>query len=137
VRKRGLIVLISDFLAPTETIQVQLGQLRALGHEVILLRVLDPAETEFRFQEATIFEDAETGRELYVDPDAIRREYLARFAAHAEVLVQTCRDHGIEFRQLLTNEPMEAALFDFLSARQRFQRFLLKRRPGAGTRGAA
>jgi uncharacterized protein (DUF58 family) len=135
VRKRGLIVLVSDLLAPAETMVSQLGQLRALGHEVILLRVLDPSEPEFPFQEAAIFQDAETGREIYVDPQAVRREYQARFAAHAEMLEQTCRDQGIEFRQLLTNEPLETALFDFLSARQRFQRFLLKRR--ASARGVA
>jgi uncharacterized protein (DUF58 family) len=137
VRKRGLIVLISDFLAHAETMATQLAQLRALGHEVILFRVLDPTELAFDFREAAIFEDSETGRELYVDPEAIRSDYAARFQAHATLLVQTCRDLGIEFRQLLTNEPLEAALFDFLSARQRFQRFLIKRRPGAGARGVA
>lgn len=137
VRRRGLIVLISDLLAPAETVSQQLGQLRALGHEVILLRILDRAETEFDFAESAIFQDLETGRELFIDPQSVRRSYAERFRAHADQLLQTCRDHGIEFRQLLTNDPLETALFDFLSARQRFQRYLVRRRPASTSRGLA
>jgi uncharacterized protein (DUF58 family) len=137
VRKRGLVVLISDLLAPAEMLTKQLGQLRALGHEVILFRVLDRAEVEFSFREAAIFQDAESGRELYVDPAAVREEYAARFAAHEATLRRTCQDHGIELQQVLTDEPLESALFEFLRARQRFQRFLLKRRPAASAKGSA
>jgi uncharacterized protein (DUF58 family) len=136
VRKRGLIVLISDLLAPPETLADQLGLLRALGHDVIIFRVLDPAETDFGFTEAAIFEDAETGRKLYVDPDAVRREYSARFTEHDAAIRRICGDHGIEFQRIVTSQPLESALFDFFSVRQRFQRLLLKRRSTAGTSGA-
>ncbi len=52
VRKRGMVVLISDLLAPIERLQTNLGYLRSQGHEVVLLRVLDPAELEFTFDKA-------------------------------------------------------------------------------------
>src|SRR5438094_8620358 len=52
VRKRGMVVLISDLLAPTELLRARLGYLRSQGHEVVLLRVLDPAELEFSFDNA-------------------------------------------------------------------------------------
>lgn len=136
VRKRGLIVLISDFLAPVETLAKQLGLLRALGHEVILFRILDPREVDFGFAEPAIFEDAETGRDLYVDPAEVRREYTARFAAHEQSLRGSCGDHGIDYYTLLTSQPLEGALFDFLSVRQRTQRMLVKRRTGSGAGGA-
>ena len=52
VRKRGLIILISDLLAPTDSLQTRLGYLRLRGHDVVVLRVLDPAEVEFPVHDA-------------------------------------------------------------------------------------
>ncbi len=86
VRKRGLVVLISDLLAPLETIARQLGYLRSRGHEVVVMRTLDPAEIDFSFPQPAMFQDVESGRELYVDPAAMRRDYLARFEAHDEAI---------------------------------------------------
>jgi uncharacterized protein (DUF58 family) len=135
VRKRGLIVLVSDLLTPWDTLEQQLGQLRSLGHEVLILRVLDPGEIEFRFRDAVIFEDAETRRELYVDPAAVRGQYLARFESHAESIRRTCGELGIDLRVLTTEQALETMLFDFLSARQRFNRLLVRRRGGSQVRG--
>ena len=78
-QKRGLVVLLSDLLAPLETIETRLGYLRSRGHEVVVMRVLDPAEVEFPFQEAALFHDVESGRELYIDPQLARERYRQRF----------------------------------------------------------
>ena len=94
VKKRGLIVLLSDFLTPTDRLDVNLGYLRSAGHEVILMRILDPAEMEFRVGASTILEDLETGRTMYVDPDAARRQYQERFTEHAEGLKTCCAPVG-------------------------------------------
>ncbi len=79
VRKRGLVVLLSDLLAPIDPLETHLGYLRSQGHEVVLLRVLDPAELEFRFDKPAMFVDLETGRDLYVDPQAAREKYRDPF----------------------------------------------------------
>src|SRR4029077_10012925 len=91
VRKRGMVVLISDLLAPTEQLQTRLGFLRSQGHEVVLLRVLDPAEIDFKFEKPATFVDLESGRDLYVDPSIARARYLENFAAHAEAMQRVCR----------------------------------------------
>lgn len=117
VRKRGLIVLISDLLAPIERLQTNLGYLRSQGHEVVLLRVLDPAEIEFTFEKPALFVDLETGRDLYVDPAAAREQYLKNFRQHAEQVRQICRELGIDYYEAATTRPLELALFDFLRAR--------------------
>jgi uncharacterized protein (DUF58 family) len=117
VRKRGLVILISDLLAPIDALAGCLGQLRSRGHEVVVLRVLDPAEIEFEFHDPALFQDVESGRELYVDPDAARANYLARFAAHDEALRSSCRELGIEYLRLPTDRPLELALFDFVRSR--------------------
>jgi len=130
VRKRGLVVLASDLLTPVETVAGQLGLLRCRGHEVVVLRTLDPAEIEFTFHEPALFQDVESGRETYVDPELARREYLDRFHAHDEALRQVCRDLGVGYTVLRTDRPLELALFDFVRQRGRLAGRPARRRAG-------
>jgi uncharacterized protein (DUF58 family) len=126
-RKRGLVVLLSDLLAPLEALETRLGYLRSRGHEVVVMRVLDPAEIDFPFQEAALFHDVESGRELYVDPQLARERYRQRFAEHSAGLAKSCNKLGIDLRDLHTDQPLELALFDFLSARLRRGRQVARR----------
>lgn len=135
VHRRGLIVLISDFLAPIESLQVRLGRLRARGHDVLVVRVLDPAEKTFEFSEATMFRDVESDRMMYVDPEAVRGDYVRRFTEHAEQLTRACRELGVDYSEFTTNEPLELLLYDLLQARARRGRDVLRRAPSRG--GAA
>jgi uncharacterized protein (DUF58 family) len=125
VRKRGLVILISDLLAPTTSLAAKLGYLRSRGHDVVVLRVLDPVEVGFPFSLPAMFQDVESGRELYVDPAAARDQYLKRFATHAAEIEQSCVDLGIEYKLVTTDRPLELVLFDLLKARMR-----RGRRPG-------
>ncbi|MCU0877544.1 MAG: DUF58 domain-containing protein [Pirellulaceae bacterium] len=133
--KRGLVILLSDLLAPVESIEKQLGYLRSRGHEVVVLRILDPAEVAFPFAEAAQFEDLETGRELYVDPESVRARYRERFNAHAGELARVCNRAGIDLYTLQTDQPLELALFDLLNSRLRRGR-QVARRAGPGQRAA-
>lgn len=65
MRKRGLVVLVSDLLAPIEGLETSLALLTATGHEVLLFQVLDPAEIHFDFKAAARFRDLETGRDIF------------------------------------------------------------------------
>jgi uncharacterized protein (DUF58 family) len=116
-RRRGLVVLISDMLSDLVALQESLSLLRSIGHEVIVFQVLDPQEIEFNLDQAAMFEDLETGRKMYVDPAAARRQYLERFSAHQQSVLNGCQDLGIDYRRMLTNEPLETAMFDFVRAR--------------------
>ena len=120
VRKRGLLLLLSDFLAPIDRLEPDLVTLTAAGHEVVVFQVLDPAELTFSFSTAALFEDAESGRALFIDPSAARPEYVRKLDAHCAVLRGTCQRLGISYHRLATNRPLELALFDFL--RERTQR---------------
>lgn len=136
-RKRGLIILLSDLLAPVETIATRLGHLRSQGHEVVVIRILDPAEINFQFQDESLFYDLESGRELYVDPQAVRRQYQERFAEHARELARACSDLGIDFYDLTTDRPFDLALFDLMNSRMRRGRKFARRRnaPRRGSTG--
>lgn len=120
VRKRSLMVMISDFLAPLDDLERHLIPLAASGHELILLQVLDPAEIRFDFQRPELFRDAESNRDLFVDPATARKGYLERFNAHQAAVRATCQRLGAGFRTFPTDQPLELAMFDFL--RERMQR---------------
>jgi uncharacterized protein (DUF58 family) len=130
-RKRGLVVLLSDLLASLETIETRLGYLRSRGHEVVVIRVLDPAEIEFPFQDAALFHDVETGRQLYVDPRIAKERYRQQMAEHVQAIVRICNKLGIDLTELTTDQPLELALFDFLSARLRRGRHVTRRQQSA------
>ena len=136
VRKRGLMILVSDFLAPLERFDQDLGALAACGHEVLVLQILDPAEATFDFKDPAMFEDIESGRLLFIDPQAARKEYLRKLEAHQAGLRATCQRLGVAWQSLRTDRPLELFLFDFL--RERMQRRKRAQHFGRarGTRGA-
>jgi uncharacterized protein (DUF58 family) len=119
VTKRSMMVLISDLLAPCEVFADALTQLRAVGHEVVVFQVLDPAELDFHYRASSQFEDLETGAAIYVDPEKVRGAYLAGLAAHQERVRELCVNQGITYQLLRTDQPLEMALFHFLTSRGR------------------
>jgi uncharacterized protein (DUF58 family) len=120
IRKRSLVVVLSDFLAPVERLEPELTALAACGHEIVVLQILDPAELNFGFETATMFQDLESGRTLFIDPAAARKEYLRNLEAHTTGMRSLCQRLGIAFHRLGTDRPLELVLFDFL--RERMQR---------------
>lgn len=117
VRKRGLICLISDLLAPVDKLEKQLGLLGAMGHDVVLFHVMDRAEIEFTFEKSAHFRDAETGAERFIDPATARETYLNRLNVHRDFIRRACERQGIEYHWTPTDTTIESVLFDFLSAR--------------------
>jgi uncharacterized protein (DUF58 family) len=120
IHKRALIVLLSDFLAPLDTFESNLTSLAACGHELIVFQVLDPLELNFEFGEASMFQDLESARTMFIDPRAARKEYLNRLESHCAGLRAACQRLGVACHRLSTSRPLELALFDFL--RERMQR---------------
>jgi len=117
VRKRGLVILISDLLAPPETLEAPLALLTAARHEVVVFQVLDPAELAFDFATASRFVDVETGRDLFLEPTLARADYQRRLEEHLAAVRAICQRLGISHVQLSTAQPLELALFDFLKTR--------------------
>jgi uncharacterized protein (DUF58 family) len=119
VGKRALMILISDLLAPIDALEKNLIALTACGHQVFLFQLLDPAELRFEFDKATVFQDVETGRDLYVDPAQARKEYLRQLEGHNQAIRAICQKLGIHYERFATDRPLELALFDFLRAQMR------------------
>jgi uncharacterized protein (DUF58 family) len=119
VRRRAMVVVLSDFLAPLDGLETQLALFRAMGHEVMLVQTLDPAEVDFPFDQSGAFEDMESGRRLTLDPKRARDAYLAKLQAHLDSLRSLCARQNVTHRLARTDEPLEAFLFEFLSLRSR------------------
>jgi uncharacterized protein (DUF58 family) len=119
IRKRGLLVLISDLLAPIEELESHLGYLRASGHDIIVFQVLDPSELDFSFETPSLFRDIESDQNFYVDPAEVKEEYQNQLAAHQQAVQTMCQNLGIDYRVMGTDRPLEIALLDFLICRIR------------------
>lgn len=122
LRRRGIVVVVSDLYEEPEEVARAIRPLRFRGHDVIVFHVLDAAEREFPFGEASSFEDLESGERLPVVPEALRAEYQALVRQHVEALGRVLVDSRIDYALFDTSVPLDFALFRYLSARERLRR---------------
>jgi uncharacterized protein (DUF58 family) len=113
-RKRGLLIIISDFLSDAEAWRQPLAHLTAMGHDVRALQVLDPSEENLEFGKAAYWEDIESGETLYVDPDSLRKRYRERFSARQGQLLDVFRSTGVRHQTITTNQALDQALLNFV-----------------------
>lgn len=118
LNKQGLIILISDLLAPVEQIREGLKLLRGCRHEVIVFQILDPAELTLAIDGPRLFHDLETDQEIYCDPELIRSEFTERINEHNRQVKAACDAVGASFNLLSTDQPLELALAEFLQSRR-------------------
>ncbi|SMP78476.1 Protein of unknown function DUF58 [Neorhodopirellula lusitana] len=119
VHRRGLVLLISDLLSPVESLRTNLAYLRSRGHEVALLRTLDPSELDFHLDAPSMVQDIETGQEFYLDPETAKSDYQERFSEHQAQLQNVCDSLGVDLYTISTREPLQDSLFHLLDSRQR------------------
>jgi uncharacterized protein (DUF58 family) len=119
VRKRGLIVLISDLLDDVDRVLPGLKHFRYRGSEVIVFHVLDPAELRFPFDQTARFRDMETLDEVVAVPDVVRSRYLSALADLQERYRRELQLTGIDYVVLDTSVPLESALMSYLMTRRR------------------
>jgi uncharacterized protein (DUF58 family) len=120
--RRGTLVVISDFYEDPESVVDAVTPLRFRGNDLIVFHVLDPAELEFGFSDAQAFEDLETGEQMPVVPDALRREYQSLVRAHVDALAQRFSEVRVDYTLLDTSKPLDYALFRYLSGREKVSR---------------
>ncbi len=133
-RRRGLVVVLSDLLAPPAEWDAALGRLVAAGHDVRVIQVLDPAELTLDFGRTAEWEDLETGRRLHLDPATARAAYRARAAAHQTEVRGALERRGVPHQLALTDQPFDGVLLQWIRAGG--PRGGARRRVAAG-RGAA
>ncbi len=118
LKKRGLVILISDmFLDPEEVIS-GLKFFRYRKHEVLAFQILSPREINIGGH-ARVFEDMETGEKVPFDPINLQSEYRKTLDKHIEKIKRELRKSGIDYEKFVTSDPLELALFRFMKKREK------------------
>ena len=119
LRRKGILVLISDLYEPAEEVVRAVRVLQSPGHDVMVFHLLDPAELEFPFQGASNFRDMETGEDLPLIPEKLREGYRDLVSAHTAELRERFASGRVDYALLDTSKPLDQALFRFLLHREK------------------
>jgi len=119
IKKRGLIILISDLFDSPEEVLSGLQHFRYKGHEVVVFHIMDPQELKLDFPQRTRFRDMESGEEMITEPWHIQADYHRNMEAFCDYYKIQCRRNNIDYIRLTTNVPLDLALSEYLLKRKR------------------
>ena len=121
-RRRSIVALISDLYESPADLLEALKPYRFLGNDLVVFHVLDPAEIDFPYNEASRFQDLESGEEVPVVPDVFAEQYRKMMQEHIQTLSTKFSESRIDYVQLNTSKPLDEALFTYLGNRERLMR---------------
>jgi len=119
LKKRGLTIVISDFLEEPDSILEALRHLKYQNQEVVAVRVLDPLEVDFNIDGAVYLNDLETGSKINIDSDVIKKVYGNSFAEHKKKIVDGMHDFHTTFVETTTERTFAETLQVILNKRGR------------------
>jgi len=119
IKRRGLIIILSDLLDEPERVLNAFKHFRHQKHEVIVFHILDPTESQLHFPKETLFIDMETGEKISTDPRYIAQSYHMQFEKFIDQYKRECREQNIDYVSLFTTTPFDQALFQYLIKRKR------------------
>jgi len=119
IKRRGLVVLISDLLDDAAAITAGLQHFRHDNHEVIVFHIMDDAELEFPYERLTTFRDLEGHGRVVVNPKSLRDRYLERLHAFISRIKLDCFDRKIDYTMVNTRQPYDLFLAQYLDKRRR------------------
>jgi uncharacterized protein (DUF58 family) len=115
--RRAIVVVLSDLFDEVPDVLAGLQHLRHKRHEVVVLHVMDPAELEFPFQQATLFRGLEEYPDLLTDPRTLRQGYLDEVQKFRTDLQRGCRGQDIDYLLLRTDQNLGVTLSSYLGQR--------------------
>jgi uncharacterized protein (DUF58 family) len=118
LRRRGIVLVVSDFFAAARDVVATVAPLRQHGNDVVLLHVLDPEEVEPELESSRVLIDLETGDEMEVSPAYAAGPYREKIRRHLEELETLAQSAGLDYFRTLTSEPLDAALRRYLAVRE-------------------
>lgn len=105
LRRRGLVIFVSDLLLDRELAMHTLQYLRHRGHQVLVFHLMDPSELELDGPPEARFEDPETGEMMVARPRELRRAYAETVGNAVSAWRTHCRRGGIAYQHVLTDTP--------------------------------
>ncbi len=119
IPRRGLVFVISDFFDDADKLITALQHLRHARHQLVLIQVLDRAETDLAYNRPITFEDMEDGSRLQIDPKLIRDEYRREVQAFLDMLKTRCGQFRIDYVAAYTDVPWDKQIRDLLQRTSR------------------
>ena len=119
IKKRGLIILLSDMFDDHKKIINALKHLKYYNHEVIIFHILDKQEIELNYNEKILFEDLETKNKITTDPWQINKIYQKEINSIITNLKSDCLAMDVNYNLLCTNESLDVGLYQFLKKRKK------------------
>ncbi len=118
LHRRGIAIVISDFYEDPELVVRTIEPLRFHGNEVVLFHILDPQELRPVLNGPAVLVDLETQQRIEVIPEYAKTSYRAKIDAHVEALRSKTRAAGMDYQLLVTNQPLDSALREYLTLRE-------------------
>lgn len=117
LKRRGAIVVISDFYDDEEATRREMRRVTRRGHDVAMLQLMSPTETAFPFRNDLEFQDLESGERRLINASAIGAEYRSSVSAFLDGWRNQARRDGIDYALMSTDDPPERALRGYLLRR--------------------
>ena len=117
LKRRGVMVVISDFYDAEDETRRELRRVARRGHDVAMLQVMSPEEMTFPFSGGLELEDAESGERRLVDAGTLQKDYRAAVAEFLERCRTLAHRDGVDYALMSTGVPPERALRDYLVRR--------------------
>jgi uncharacterized protein (DUF58 family) len=121
-KRRSVVALISDLYEEPDEILEAIKPYRFLGNDIMVFHVLDPAELDFPYKDASRFQDLETGEEVPIVPESLLKQYRELIAAHIDALRTKFSEIRVDYTLIDTSRPLDDALFNYLANRERMMR---------------
>ncbi|MBR3091189.1 MAG: DUF58 domain-containing protein, partial [Bacteroidetes bacterium] len=119
IKRRGLVIIFSDFFDAKSSIIEALRHLRHKKHEVLLFHILDPREIDFDFGNSANFVDLETGEKMITQPHQIKAAYKSAMQEYIKDLQLESIHHNIDYNLITTDTPFDKALMDYIIKRKK------------------
>ena len=120
LKRRGLVILISDLFDDAAALLRAIGVLRRKGHEILVFQLWDRDEIEFPFGNWSRFENLENDEDfLLLDPAVVRQRYMAVLEDWRKQMNEGLRKHEVDVVPMITDEPHTEALRKYLALRMR------------------
>ncbi|MBN2620939.1 DUF58 domain-containing protein [candidate division WOR-3 bacterium] len=117
LRRRGLVVVVSDLLDEHRAVLRALRSFRYRKHELLVLHILDQNESTFPFEKQALFVDMETQNEMTIQPDLVRASYRKKFQLLLDSYRHTLLSARIGYELMYTNTPYDRALLAYVHKR--------------------
>ena len=119
IKKKGIIILISDLFDNQEEIMKGLNHLKYKGQEIIIIQILHNQEMELDYSNNTKFVDLETNQNIITEPEYIKQDYNKRFLNFIDYYKQQLGKNKIDYSIINTSMSLDVALSEFLSKRKK------------------